>query len=275
MFERFTDKARHVVILAQEEAVRLRHSYIGTEHLLVGLVQEADGLAAEVLMSLDISLMAVRERVEALIGTGELQHAASGHIPFTPRIKKVLELSLREALQMGSADIDTEHILLGLLHEGEGVAAQVLGALGADLTGVRQRVIQLRQSAEAGPAERAISGRWSRTRYGEQGAASLTALSRRTAALERWAGLNPDLGGLDDQIAKLGRDKESAITRRDFQEAAGLREKEHELRAERKAKMQDTVAGPTLADMVRQLRDEVARLRSVLREHGINPGDAA
>ena len=141
MFERFTDRARRVVVLAQEEAKMLNHNYIGTEHILLGLIHEGEGVAAKALESLDISLEAVREQVQEIIGQG--QQAPTGHIPFTPRAKKVLELSLREALQLGHNYIGTEHILLGLIREGEGVAAQVLVKLGADLNRVRQQVIQL------------------------------------------------------------------------------------------------------------------------------------
>src|ERR1700710_2412110 len=141
MFERFTDRARRVVVLAQEEARMLNHNYIGTEHILLGLIHEGEGVAAKALESLGIALEGVRQQVEEIIGQG--QQAPSGHIPFTPRAKKVLELSLREALQLGHNYIGTEHILLGLIREGEGVAAQVLVKLGADLNKVRQQVIQL------------------------------------------------------------------------------------------------------------------------------------
>ncbi|BEP14342.1 ATP-dependent Clp protease ATP-binding subunit [Acidothermaceae bacterium B102] len=158
MFERFTDRARRVVVLAQEEARMLNHNYIGTEHILLGLIHEGEGVAAKALESLGISLEGVRQQVEEIIGQG--QQAPSGHIPFTPRAKKVLELSLREALQLGHNYIGTEHILLGLIREGEGVAAQVLVKLGADLNRVRQQVIQLlsgyqgkEAAAAGGPAE--------------------------------------------------------------------------------------------------------------------------
>jgi ATP-dependent Clp protease ATP-binding subunit ClpC len=166
MFERFTDRARRVVVLAQEEARMLNHNYIGTEHILLGLIHEGEGVAAKALESLGISLDAVRQQVEEIIGQG--QQAPSGHIPFTPRAKKVLELSLREALQLGHNYIGTEHILLGLIREGEGVAAQVLVKLGADLNKVRQQVIQLLSGyqgkepaaagAGAGPQEGTPSG---------------------------------------------------------------------------------------------------------------------
>ncbi len=148
MFERFTDRARRVVVLAQEEAKMLNHNYIGTEHILLGLIHEGEGVAAKALEQLEISLDAVRAQVTDIIGTG--QQPPAGHIPFTPRAKKVLELSLREALQLGHNYIGTEHILLGLIREGEGVAAQVLVKLGADLNRVRQTVIQLLSGYQAG-----------------------------------------------------------------------------------------------------------------------------
>ncbi|MFA9276900.1 MAG: ATP-dependent Clp protease ATP-binding subunit [Rhodoluna sp.] len=161
MFERFTDRARRVVVLAQEEAKMLNHNYIGTEHILLGLIHEGEGVAAKALESLNISLDAVREQVQDIIGQGQQQ--PTGHIPFTPRAKKVLELSLREALQLGHNYIGTEHILLGLIREGEGVAAQVLVKLGADLNRVRQQVIQLlsgfqgKEPVAAGNKEEAAS----------------------------------------------------------------------------------------------------------------------
>ncbi|MGA7147578.1 MAG: Clp protease N-terminal domain-containing protein, partial [Microbacterium sp.] len=155
MFERFTDRARRVVVLAQEEAKMLNHNYIGTEHILLGLIHEGEGVAAKALESLGISLDAVREQVQDIIGQGQQQ--PTGHIPFTPRAKKVLELSLREALQLGHNYIGTEHILLGLIREGEGVAAQVLVKLGADLNKVRQQVIQL-LSGYQGKEPAAVSG---------------------------------------------------------------------------------------------------------------------
>src|SRR5688572_2726802 len=162
MFERFTDRARRVVVLAQEEARMLNHNYIGTEHILLGLIHEGEGVAAKALESLGISLEGVREQVEEIIGQG--QTAPAGHIPFTPRAKKVLELSLREALQLGHNYIGTEHILLGLIREGEGVAAQVLQKLGADLNRVRQQVIQLLsgyaggEPGEGGSGKAGVSG---------------------------------------------------------------------------------------------------------------------
>jgi ATP-dependent Clp protease ATP-binding subunit ClpC len=141
MFERFTDRARRVVVLAQEEARDLGHNYIGTEHILLGLLREREGVAARALESLGISLDVARQQVGEIIGTGG--GMPTGHIPFTPRAKKVLELSLREALQLGHNYIGTEHILLGLVREGDGVGAQVLVGLGADLPTVRREVVNL------------------------------------------------------------------------------------------------------------------------------------
>ena len=157
MFERFTDRARRVIVLAQDEAKLLNHNFIGTEHILLGLIHEGEGVAAKALESLGIALEAVRAQVEEIIGQG--QQVPTGHIPFTPRAKKVLELSLREALQMNHSYIGTEHILLGLIREGEGVAAQVLIKLGADLSRVRSTVLQLitgyqgREASMAGAPE--------------------------------------------------------------------------------------------------------------------------
>src|ERR687892_349365 len=192
MFERFTDRARRVVVLAQEEARMLNHNYIGTEHILLGLIHEGEGVAAKALESLGISLEAVRQQVEEIIGQG--QQAPSGHIPFTPRAKKVLELSLREALQLGHNYIGTEHILLGLIREGEGVAAQVLVKLGADLGRVRQQVIQL-LSGYSGAKEGATQGGG-----GEQPSGSLVLdqFGRNLTQLARENQLDPVIGRMNE-----------------------------------------------------------------------------
>ena len=151
MFERFTDRARRALALAQEEACTLNHNFIGTEHILLGLIHEGEGVAAKSLESLGISLEAVREKVEETIGPAG--SATAGSPPFTPRAKKVLELSLREALQLGHNYIGTEHMLLGLVREGEGVAAQVLVSLGADLSRVHHQVIDLVVGTSTDPGE--------------------------------------------------------------------------------------------------------------------------
>jgi len=201
MFERFTDRARRVVVLAQEEARFLNHNYIGTEHILLGLTHQ--GVAAEALQSLGISLEAVRAQVEEIIGRGVQEPV--GHIPFTPRAKKVLELSLREALQLGHNYIGTEHILLGLIREGEGVAAQVLVKLGADLSRVRQQVIQLLSSYAGGEAAAEQAG--ARTR--------LVPMT-----------VPEDLREAEEQLAQVRREKKAAIDTEDFEQAAALRDAE-------------------------------------------------
>ena len=262
MFERFTDRARRVVVLAQEEARMLNHNYIGTEHILLGLIHEGEGVAAKALESLGISLEAVRQQVEEIIGQG--QQAPSGHIPFTPRAKKVLELSLREALQLGHNYIGTEHILLGLIREGEGVAAQVLVRLGADLNRVRQQVIQLLPGYEG---EAQASRGWS----------GASALESRLAAIEQRVGTGPSTADLEMQIAQVRRDKESAIDSMEFEQAASLRNRERQLLAEMAARRQQWEASTpdltSLAEHVQRLSGEVDRLRDLLRQRGIDAED--
>jgi ATP-dependent Clp protease ATP-binding subunit ClpC len=274
MFERFTDRARRVVVLAQEEARMLEHGYIGTEHLLLGLIHEGDGVAAKALEAMGINLDAVRQQVETIIGRG--QHPPSGHIPFTPRAKRVLELSWRESDQMGHHYIGTEHILLGLVREGDGVAARVLVKLGADLSPVRQQVVQLLHgSAVAGAGEGSM---W----HGAQGVraaaiedvfARIDALDRRLAAVERWVGLG--VRDLEREIAQLRRDKESAIGSQDFETAAALRNQERRLLDEKareeKGWVADTGDRLSLAGDFERLSAELDRLRAVLRDHGIEP----
>ncbi len=197
MFERFTDRARRVVVLAQEEARLLNHNYIGTEHILLGLIHEGEGVAAKALESLGISLEAVRSQVEEIIGQGG--SSPSGHIPFTPRAKKVLELSLREALQLGHNYIGTEHILLGLIREGEGVAAQVLVKLGADLSRVRQQVIQLLSGysgpgAPQGGGEKAGATTGGSGEQAPSGSLVLDQFGRNLTQLAREKKLDPVIG---------------------------------------------------------------------------------
>jgi hypothetical protein len=274
MFERFTDRGRRVVVLAQDEARRLDHNYIGTEHLLLGLIREGEGVAARALESLRVGLDAAREQVEEIIGRG--QQAPTGHIPFTPRAKKVLELSLVESQQLGENYIGPEHILLGLIREGDGVAAQVLVNLGADLNRVRQQVIQLlhrHQAEEPVPTASAA---------GELGLrvvlqARLEAIERRLTASERRVGTGPETSELDEQIAKVRRAKESAIDVKDFEQAAVLRSQERDLLIARTARQKQWAAGhpalPVLAEKVQQLAEEIERLRALLRQYGIDPQD--
>ncbi len=200
MFERFTDRARRVVVLAQEEARLLNHNYIGTEHILLGLIHEGEGVAAKALAAMGISLEAVRQQVEDIIGRG--QQAMTGHIPFTPRSKRVLELSLRESLQLGHNYIGTEHILLGLIREGEGVAAQVLVRMGADLNRVRQQVIQLLEGGQSearvpGPAR----GGAPRDFWLTEMQNSLVTIANRLTAIERHLGLTGRPAAAPDEEA--------------------------------------------------------------------------
>ncbi|MDQ1428624.1 MAG: ATP-dependent Clp protease ATP-binding subunit ClpC [Acidimicrobiaceae bacterium] len=191
MFERFTDRARRVLVLAQEEARLLNHNFIGTEHILLGLIHEGEGVAAKALESLGISLEAVREKVEETIGPAG--SSTAGSPPFTPRAKKVLELSLREALQLGHNYIGTEHMLLGLVREGEGVAAQVLVNLGADLSRVRQQVIQL-LSGYNNPKEGAPAGSGPSSQEAPTGSPVLDQFGRNLTQLARERKLDPVIG---------------------------------------------------------------------------------
>jgi ATP-dependent Clp protease ATP-binding subunit ClpC len=247
MFERFTDRARRSLFLSQEEARRLNHNYVGTEHLLLGLVSEGQGVAAKALESLGISLEMVRAQVEDIIGKG--QQAPTGHISFNPRAKKVLELSLREATQLGHNYIGTEHLLLGLIREGEGVAAQVLVKLAADLSRVRQQVIQL------------LTGY-----VGGREAGARTRLVRMTVPEE--------LRQAEEQLTQVRGEKEEAIDRQDFETAAALRDAEKQLLTRLTKREQEWAAGVDLAAVIQEnhnLHREVERLRELLRQHGIEP----
>jgi ATP-dependent Clp protease ATP-binding subunit ClpA len=194
MFERFTDRSRRVVVLAQEEARLLNHNYIGTEHLLLGMLADGEGDAARTLESLDITLEAARHEVREIIGEGS--EPQKGHIPFTPRAKKVLELSLREALTLGSQSIGSVHLLLGLVTEGQGVGAQVIQRLGASLSAVRERAAQF-SGSEPDPApgtEAAGFGSSRLPRPRLEGRLSmvqdaLEAMDRRLARIERHLGI--------------------------------------------------------------------------------------
>jgi hypothetical protein len=233
MFERFTGRARQVVVLAQDEARRLDHNYIGTEHILLGLIREGDGVAARALESLGIGLDIVRQQVEEIIGRG--QQAPSGHIPFTPRTKKVLELSLREAQQLGHDYIGTEHILLGLVREGDGVAAQVLVTLGADPDRLRQQVIQLLHGV--GPDTSDLDEQIEAARTEKQAAIDAQDFEQAVVLRHREAQL---------RAAKAARQEQWNAGR---------------------------AALPDLAEQCRQLAGEVERLRALLRQHGIDPQD--
>jgi ATP-dependent Clp protease ATP-binding subunit ClpA len=272
MFERFTDRARRVVVLAQEEARMLSHNYVGTEHILLGLIHEGEGVAAKALESLGISLEAVRAQVEEIIGHGE--QTPSGHIPFTPRAKKVMELSLREALELGHDYIGTEHILLGLIREGDGVAAQVLIRLGADLNRVRQQVIALLYQSKEPRLARQPAGEGAPL---PEVQARLDAVEDWLAAVEQRVGTGPDTNDLDEQIDRVRRERLAAANAQEYEQAAALRNREKELLADKAARREEWVAEhpalPVLAERVQQLADETERLRALLRQHGIDPQD--
>jgi ATP-dependent Clp protease ATP-binding subunit ClpA len=247
VFERFTERARRVIVLAQEEARLRNHDHVGTEHLLLGLAREGQGVAAKALEALGIRLEALRAQVEEVIGRG--QHAPGGHVAFTPQAKKVLELSLREALQLHHDYVGTEHLLLGLIREGEGVAARVLVNLGADLPGVRQQVIQV-LSGHAGGTEAGARTRLVRMRVPD------------------------DLREAEAQLARVRREKQAAIDAEEFDRAAALRDTERQLAAGVAERERAWTAGVDLAAVVQENHDlhgEVERLRALLRRYGIEP----
>ncbi len=240
-FQRFTVRTRHAIIAAQQEAREMRHGYIGTEHILLGLLREGEGVAARALKSLGIGLPAARLQVEEIIGLGK--HISGGHLPFTPRAKKVLELSLREAMRLDHLYIGTEHVLLGLLREGEGVAVHMLTKLGAGPDEVREAVYKLLSSRPPAPPEPMLP---------------------------------PGLGAYDEKIALVRRQKDAAIDAGDFGQAAASRDSEKRLLAERAQRIADWSAGVdviALGEELDRLRREVGRLQNLLLQHGIEPGE--
>jgi hypothetical protein len=309
MFERFTNQSRRVVVLAQEEARMLDHNYIGTEHLLLGLLHEGRGSAAQTLEAVDVTLQAVRDQVIEIIGRGQAQ--PSGHIPFTPRAKKSLELSLREALQLGDGYIGTGHLLLGLIHQSDSVAVKILGNLGADLKDLRARVTEeLRGNPEEGQDVPAAERERQQLKVYLRGEVKglLDTIDDRLSAIERRLGITRPFSavqrGLEVRIAQVRRDKEAAIDVQDFDQAAALRDTEKQLieeqaRAKRKAAASagaeggtgvegganvvgdaDVVGGADVVaegagepDELGRLRARVADLEARLREHGVDPDE--
>jgi hypothetical protein len=283
LFERFTDRARRVVVLAQEEARRLNHDHVGTEHILLGLIDEGEGVAAQALESLGISLESARQQVEEIIGRG--QQAPSRHIPFTPRAKKVLELTLREAMQLGHNYVGTEHILLGLIREGEGVAAQVLVNLGGDLSTVRQQVIQLLQGYQDRDQPRSARlmrqrapGRRQRGLMPEI-LAQVESIDSQLSAIGGRVGTGPETADLDRQIAQARRSKEAAAGEEEYERAAALRERERHLLADKVARQREWAAAhpdlASLAEELHRLNEEVGQLRGLLGQQGIDPHHGA
>jgi ATP-dependent Clp protease ATP-binding subunit ClpA len=280
VFERFTDQARRAVVMAQEESRMLEHNCIDTEHLLLGLAHEGEGVAAKALESMGISLQVVRQQVIEMVGEVKTQRTG-GHIPFTPRAKKAIELSLREANDLGHSYIGTEHLLLGLVREGEGVAAQVLIKLGADRARVREEVVRLLHDGTASNpvSEGSRLGRRGRGRQVDDALTRIDSLESRLAAIERWVGMAPGVDDIDDRIAQVRREKEAAIDAQDFETAAALRDRERRLLASKSSRVEEWADGAatrrSLAEELGKLTAELERLRAALREHGIEPGTEA
>jgi ATP-dependent Clp protease ATP-binding subunit ClpA len=266
MFERFTDRARRVVVLAQEEARMLCHGYIGTEHLLLGLIREGEGTAAKALQALGLGLEDVRGQVEQETRRGP--RPPSGHIPFTTACKHALEASLREAGQLGNNYIGTEHLLLGLLSQPDSPGPQTLVALGTTPDRIREEVITLVTGARQG------ADRGRRTRPGELGRFldRFEAVETRLSSLEDRVGTAPGVRDLASQLAELRHEKEAAIDAQNVERAAELRDAERELMSEKERREQEWNADGR--DSV-SLTEEVERLRRLIREHGIDPQDGA
>jgi ATP-dependent Clp protease ATP-binding subunit ClpA len=301
MFGRFTDEARRVLDLALDEARTRGSNRIGTEHILLGLVQEHDGIAAEALESVGIGLDAVRQQIQQISGRGN-EAPAPSHQQYTLRAKRALDLTLREALQLGHHHIGTEHILLGLLRDGEGPAAQVLIELGADRKLVREQVLRMLSDAEgagdaesggaggqpvppvpvtpgaglagAGPGGSTLEGRMLAQILGR-----IEAMDARLSAVEQQLGSGPDVGDLDRQIAQARQDKESAAGAEDYEHAAALRDTERKLVADKAARQKEWADAhpdlPSLAEGLHMLSDEVGRLRGLLTQQGGKSRDGA
>lgn len=275
MLERFSDQACRVVVRARDEARTLDHNWIGTEHLMLGLIGEGSGMAAQVLESLGISLEAARWLVEETIG--RVEQAPSGQPQFTPRAKKVLKLA--SGLSPGYDHTGTWHILAGLLLEGDGVGAHVLFTLGADQYRVGLRVNQLlnRDRGKEAPGEGSQPGERAYARLLDNPLARIGALEGRLAAVQHRLGLQPDLGDLDQQTVTVGRETPAAVDMQEFETATGLRGPETQRpasRSPRQQRLERAADGRTpLARELGRLYAELDKLRAILREHGFDPGD--
>src|SRR6185437_13923740 len=275
MLERFSDQACRVVVRARDEARALNHSWIGTEHLMLALIGEGSGMAAQVLESLGISLEATRWLVEVIIG--RVEQAPSGQLQFTPRSAKVLELA--SGLSHGYDHVGSWHILLGLLREGDGVGAMVLVTLGADQNRVGLRVTQLlnMDRGEEVPGEGSGLDERARARLLDNPLARIDALDLRLASVERSLSLHPDPGDLDQQTVTVRRETAATVDMQEFEAATELRlyqPRRPELRSPRQSRLERATAGQLpLARELARVYAELDKLRAVLREHGIDPGD--
>jgi hypothetical protein len=275
MLERFSDQACRVVVRARDEARALNHSWIGTEHLMLALIGEGSGMAAQVLESLGISLEATRWLVEVIIG--RVEQAPSGQLQFTPRAAKVLELA--SGLSHGYDHVGSWHILLGLLREGDGVGAMVLVTLGADQNRVGLRVTQLlnMDRGEEVPGEGSGLDERARARLLDNPLARIDALDLRPASVERSLSLHPDPGDLDQQTVTVRRETAATVDMQEFEAATELRlyqPRRPELRSPRQSRLERATAGQLpLARELARVYAELDKLRAVLREHGIDPGD--
>jgi ATP-dependent Clp protease ATP-binding subunit ClpC len=282
MFGRFTDQARRVVVHAQEEARMLGRARVGSEHILTGLFLAGDSTAVLALESEEITLEAVRQQLgNEAAGSGH--RPVLGYLPYEREAKMALDLSRREALQLGHHHIGPEHLLLGLIRASDSTAARLLGELGADLAQIRGQVtLLLDVSDQSGPDRATEPGAMRSGPVPDADATLLPAvlglvesIDSRLSAVERRVGTGPDVGDLDQQIARARRCKEAAVGAEDFENAASLRDYERELLAAKAARQQEWTAAqpdlPSLADGLRELTDEVERLRGLLRQHGIQP----
>jgi ATP-dependent Clp protease ATP-binding subunit ClpA len=275
MLERFSDQACRVVIRARDEARALNHNWIGTEHLMLGLIGEDSGMAAQVLESLGISLAAARWLVEVIIG--RVGQAPSGQLQFTPRAAKVLELA--SGLSLGYDDVGSWHILLGLLREGDGVGAIVLVTLGADQNRVGLRVTQLlnKDRGQEAPGEGSGLDELARARLMDNPLARIDALDRRLGSVEHQLSLHPDLGNPDQQTMTVRRETAATVGMQEFETATGLRRPETQRpapRSPRQWRLERATAGQLpLARELARLYAELDKLRAILRENGIDPGD--
>jgi len=275
MLERFSDQACRVVVRARDEARTLNHNWIGTEHLMLALIGEGSGMAAQVLESLGITLDAAGWLVEVIIGRAG--QAPSGQIRFTPRAAKVLELA--SGLSHGYDHVGSWHILLGLLHEGDGVGAMVLITLGADQNRVGLRVTQLLNKYRSGEAPGEGSGldERARARLLDNPLVRIETLERRLAAIEHQLSLDPELGGLDPQTVTVRRETAATVNMQEFETSTGLRRHETQPptpRSPRQRRLEQATAGQLpLARELARLHAELDKLRTILRKHGIDPGD--